>query len=109
MPRSLPRFSLSRAARRAGPVGLLHGEVHHLLELAGVNGELGGRDVRQRRGWNEIDAADRVRRHSHLARRRIDQPLDHVGGFRPAGAAIGADRNGVGAHTFTLTAIAGVV
>ena len=33
---------------------------------------------------------------AELARRDIDQPLDHVGGFRPAGAAIGVDRHGVG-------------
>ena len=32
----------------------------------------------------------------HFPRRRIDQPLDHIGRFRPSRAAIGAGRVGVG-------------
>ncbi len=91
-------LALPAARLEARPVGLLHRGLHDLDELAGIEGELGRRRVGDRLLRNEIDLADAVRRHVHLARRRIDEPLDQVRGFRPAGAAIGAHRHRVGAH-----------
>ena len=36
-----------------------------------------------------------------IARGDIDQTFDNEGRLRPAGAAIGVDRHGVGEHDFT--------
>ena len=64
--------------------------------------ELGRRRVGHRRRRHEIDAADGVGAHAELARRRIDEALEQVGGLRPPGAAIGADRHRVGAHALDV-------
>ena len=40
--------------------------------------------------------------HLHLARRGLDDALDHVGGLGPAGAAVGVHRRGVGEHRLDL-------
>ena len=103
MPRSLPLRSLR--ARRSGNddhSAAVHAAVHHLLELAGIEHELGRRSVGHRRGRHEIDAADGVGAHAELARRGIDEPLEQIGGLRPPGAAIGADRHRVGAHALDV-------
>ena len=90
--------ALASARLEALPVGVLHRGVHDLLELAGVEGELGRRRVGDRLLGDQVDAADRVRRHVELARGRVDQALDQVGRLGTPGAAIGADRHRVGAH-----------
>ena len=77
-------LALAAPRLEALPVGLLHRGVHDLLELAGVEGELGRRRVGDGLRRNEIDAADLVRRHVQFARRRIDQALDQVGRLGPA-------------------------
>ena len=82
----------------AGPVGLLHAQIHDLLELAGIEGDLRRRRIRHRRGWNEIAPPDLVGRELELPRGGIDQALDQIGRLRPSGAAIGAHRHRVGAH-----------
>ena len=46
----------------------------------------------------KLRAADLRRVDLHLARRGLDQALDHVGRLGPAGAAVGVDRRGVGEH-----------
>ena len=43
---------------------------------------------------NEVHAAEFRRVHSDLARRLVHHPLQKIGGFRTAGAAIGVDRSG---------------
>ena len=72
------------------------------LEFAGIEHELGRRRVGHRRRRHEIDAADFVGAHAEFARRGIDQPLEQISGFGPAGAAIGADRHGIGADAFDV-------
>src|SRR3546814_10521552 len=51
---------------------------------------------------HEVLLAQFDRVHLQLARRRLDDALDHIGGFRPAGAAIGIHRRGVGEHRLDL-------
>ena len=87
---------------KGGPIGRNHAAVHHLLELAGIEHELGHRRVGHGRRGHEIDAPDSVRRHAKFARCRVDDSFQEVGGFRPPGAAIGADRHRVGAYAFHI-------
>ena len=68
----------------------MRGEVAGIIDLAG-RGLVGHRA----RG-DEVLAPDRFRSHPELARGRIHQPLDDIGGFGPARAAIGVDRHRVG-------------
>ena len=103
MPRSLPAALALRAAlRERRPFRGRHATVHHLLELAGIENELGRRRVGHRRRRHEIDAADGVRTHAELTRRRVDQALKQIAGFGPPRATIGADRHGVGAHALDV-------
>ena len=103
MPRSLPLRSLcARRLAKRRPFRRRHAAVHHLLELAGIEQELGRRRIGHRRGRHEIDAADGVGVHAELARRGIDEALEQISGLRPPGAAIGADRHGVGAHALDV-------
>ncbi len=86
--------------------GLARGEALHVGHLerlvevrrvvADVVGEAHRRRVRKR--GDEVLPADGGRVHLHVARALLDQALDDVGGLRPAGAAIGIDRHGVGEH-----------
>ena len=99
MPRTRPLL-----LRRLGalgkflPVGDFHGPLHMRGEVAGIVDLPGRRLVGHRARRDEILAPDRIRRHPELARRRIDQPLDHIGRLRAPGAAIGIDRHGMGEH-----------
>ena len=80
------------------PVRDLHRPLHVGGEVAGIV-DLAGRGlVGHRARRDEILAPDRIRRHPELARRGIDQPLDHIGRLGASGAAIGIDRHGVGEH-----------
>ena len=67
-------------------------------EIAAVIRDQQRRLPRHVGGAHQIAAADLVAAEPGLARRRIDQPLDDVGAFRPAGAAIGIDPDRVGHH-----------
>ena len=97
MPRSLPLLArIFGALLEAVPVDDLLRPRHVGGEFAGVV-DLAGRGlVRHRLRPDEILPPQRVRRDADLARGGIDQPLDHIGRFGPAGAAIGIDRHGVG-------------
>ncbi|MGY4311387.1 hypothetical protein ACVWW1_000690 [Bradyrhizobium sp. JR3.5] len=86
------------ALRKLLPVGNLHRALHMRGEVAGVVDLAGRGRVGQRLRWDEILPPDGVRRHAELSRGGIDQPLDHIGGLRAAGAAIGVDRHRVGEH-----------
>ena len=81
---------------KAVPVGNFLRARHVACEIARVVDFSGRRRVRHRLRLDRILAAQRVGRGVEIARRRIDQPLDQIGGLRPPGAAIGVDRNGVG-------------
>ena len=99
MPRSCPRPLCRLAPRRkARPVGRRQGRIEHGGEVAAVifqpRGGCVGHGVRR----NQVVSAQRHRVAPGLARRRVDQPLHEIVAFGAAGAAIGADRHGVGQH-----------
>jgi len=85
-----------RALVKAVPVRNLLRARHGAREIARVVDFPGRRRVGHRRRLDQVLAAQRVGRDVEIARRRIDQPLDQIGSFRPARAAIGVDRDGVG-------------
>jgi hypothetical protein len=58
--------------------------------------------VGQLRGLDVVHLADGARVHPDLPGRCVHQPLDDKNAFRPARAAIGTDRRGVGHHRFDL-------
>ena len=88
------------ALREAGDVGQRLRARQVGFVVAHVVGEADGRRVRE--AADEVAAPDLGRVDAHLLRRRLDQPLDHVGGFGPARAAVGVDRSGVGEHAGDL-------
>ena len=90
------------ARGKAIPVGKLGGALQHVRERAGVIDLADGVGVGQLRRLDVIHLADRARIHADLPRGRIHQPLDDEHSFRPARAAIGADRRGVGHHRLDL-------
>ncbi len=97
MPRSLPRFAASSLAlAEAGVVGGLLRHVEGAVVVADVVVQRDRRLVGKGVLGDEVAPADLRRVDLHLARRRLDEALDHVGRLRPAGAAIGVDRHGVG-------------
>ncbi len=99
MPRSLPRLWLSRR-RALKPFQSAFSIAASMIfdELARIEHELGRRRIGNGFLGDEIAAPDLVRRHVQLTRGRIDEALDQIRRFRPAGAAIGAHRHGVGAN-----------
>ena len=70
------------------------------LIVAGVIGHDHRRLVRER--LDEVLLAQIGRIDAQLARADLDQPLDHEGRLRAAGAAIGVDRHGVGVDRVDL-------
>ena len=101
-PQLVVAFASRAALRERGPFGRRHAAVHHLLEFTGVEQELGRRRVGHRRRRHEIDAADGVGAHAELARGGVDQALEQVCGLGSPGAAIGANRYGVGTDAFDV-------
>ena len=98
-PRSLPCFARLRLARlEALGVGKLQRQVHVLLELAAVVGEGQPGLERHGVGRNVVAPAQLGRIDAEFVGGEIDHALDHVGRFRPAVAAIGPHRIGVGEH-----------
>jgi len=75
MPRILPRrLALGPAGGKARPVGGFHAEGPITCSNSPeVEGDLGRGLIGHRRGRDEIDPADRVRREAEIPRRRIHQ------------------------------------
>ena len=96
-PRSLP-FFFDSAARLAkpSPIGELQAFVHHMSEVAAVIGDAGLNLVRHGGSRNEIAPPDLDDIDADDLGRAVEQLLDQKGRFRPPGAAIGRERNGVG-------------
>ena len=84
------------------PFRRVHAQVHDRFELAGIEHEFCRRRVRHRRRRHEIDAPDLIGAHAKLARRGIDQTFQKIRRLGPPGAAIGADRHGVGADALDV-------
>src|SRR5258708_28494387 len=80
------------------PFRRCHAAVHHLLELARIEKQLGGGCIRHRRRRHEIDAAGCVGAHAELTCRGIDEALAHICSLGPPSAAIGANTHRVCAH-----------
>ena len=97
MPRSLPRLRRLASPRIEARI-VRHGQavVEVLGEVAAVVGVDQRGLVRHRVGRNGVAPAQLGRVDAELARGEIDHGLDHVGGFRPSGAAIVAGEHGVG-------------
>ena len=96
-PRSLPSLLRLRAARlEALLVGCIEREIHVLFELAAIIGE--GDAGLERHGVrrNGVLAAQLRRIDADLVGGKIDHALDDIAGLRPAVAAIGPHRLGVG-------------
>ena len=98
-PRSFPLFfdSAARLAE-AVPVGELEAFVHDVDEIAAVVGDAGLRLVRHGGRRDEIAPPDLDRVDADDLRGAVEQLLDQIGRLRPAGAAIGRERRGVGEH-----------
>ena len=80
---------LGAALLEALPVAELHRALHHRAIGAVVVGDALRVLVGKCRRRNEIAPAQRDAIEAVLKRCFVDQPLDHVDDFRPAGAAIG--------------------
>ena len=80
------------------PAGNLLGARHVPGKVAGIVGLTGRGPVRHGFGLDEIAPAQGVGRDIHLAPGDINEAFDHIGGFRPAGPAIGVDRQRIGEH-----------
>ena len=91
-------FRFGGALLEAVPVGELQAFVHDVDEVAAVVGDAGLQLMRHRGGWNEIAPPDLDRIDADDFGGAIEQLLDQISGFRPAGAAIRRHRNGVGEH-----------
>ena len=92
--------ALRLAGGEARVVGKLQRLAHGGVVVAGIVGHDDGRLVRER--GDEVLAAELGRVAAGLACRHLHQALDHEGGLRPAGAAVGVDRRGVGVDAVHL-------
>ena len=95
-PLALARFGA--AALETRPVAELHGAIHHHAIGAVVVGDALRVLVGKRRRRNEIALAQRDAIEAVLLRGFVDQPLDDVDDFRPAGAAIRCRAHGGRKH-----------
>ena len=73
----------------------LQGLVEGAGVVAAVVEQRDRRLVRELVGRDEVLAPDLDRIHPQLARRQVDEPLDHIRGFGPACAAVRVHRRGV--------------
>ena len=96
-----PRRRRLGARRKARRVGLFEAPLQRAGEIADVIGALGLRLVWHRLLRDEIEEANGLRRHAHLARAAVDQPLENEGRLGSPGAAIGVDGHGVGVDSRT--------
>ena len=90
------RLALGLARVEARDVGELQRLVEERGELAAVVGRARRRLEGHLLGLDVVALAHLDLVDAHLARRGVDQPLHEVVGLGPPGAAIGADRRGVG-------------
>jgi hypothetical protein len=106
-PRSLPlRFG---AARRAAKPARRHGQpLSRIARTRRCRRRRDRRLVREAVGRDEVAPPDLDRIEARHPRRLVDQPLEDVDAFRPAGAAIGVDGLGVGEDGRTRMWMAGV-
>src|SRR5206468_3922965 len=86
------------ARGEAIPIRKFGGARQHVREGAGIVHLPDRIGVRQLRGLDVVHLADAARVHADLPRGGIHQPLDDEYSLGPTGAAIGADRRGVGHH-----------
>ena len=89
---------LGGALGEAVPVGELEAFVHDLREFAAVVGDAGVVLVRHGARRDEVAPPDLDRIDADHVRGAVEQSLDQIGRFRPAGAAIGLQRRRVGEH-----------
>ena len=102
-PRSLPLFLRLRGARvEAGPVGQRQRLGLHRFELAAVVGLPHRVGVGHLLRADHVAPADLGRVQAQAARGRVHQPFDDVDRLGSAGAAVGAQRRGVGQHRLQL-------
>ncbi len=93
----LAGFARRAAARRkARPISLRLGRGQQARKIRAVEARAGRRAVRHLRLADDVAAAQFQRIDLQLGRDFVDQALDDVVGFRPARAAIGIGRRGVG-------------
>ena len=92
------RLRLRAARGEAVPVGEGEALVEDLLERAAVVGLAELVLVRHLLGPDHVAATQLGGIELHLARRRVEQPLDDVDRLRPARAAVGAGRRRVRQH-----------
>ena len=88
--RAAPRSRSSRPAPGPGRGSSRTGRCRRPAPSGCVYGICSGRIMLRRRSSARVEL--------HLARGGVHQPLDDVDRLRPAGAAVGADRRGVGHH-----------
>ena len=84
------------ARRKAFPVGGRQAHVHQLLELAAIVSVMRRRVIGQRLGRDEIAPPQFDPVDPRDLRRALDQALDQIDRFRPAGASIDRGRRSVG-------------
>ena len=80
------------AASEAIRVCELQDEVEVLLEFTAVIVRTKGALIRKRSGWKHVHASQLDSIDAQLPRRIVNEALDQVDGFGPAGTAIGCGR-----------------
>ncbi len=91
-----PGFALGAPGGKARAVGKRQRLPHGAGEVAAIEGLAGRGSVRQLLRPDEVARTQLDRIDAQLMRCLINQALDDVGRLRPAGAAIGVGRRGVG-------------
>ena len=97
------QLAVALAMRRAGPESRPNrhcsmARVHQRGEIAAVVDRAVRRPVRHGGGRDQVAPPQLRAVDLHRVRRRVDQALDQIEGFRPPGAAIGTERRRVGEH-----------
>ena len=82
-------------AVESGMIGLGEASAHRAFEIPHVVIPVRVGVIGHLRGLDEVARANFIRRDPDGAGANVDQPLEHVGGFRTTGAAIGVDRHRV--------------
>ena len=91
-----PRRRLRPPRREAGPVREPQGHLLGLGEEAAVDLVAGGVGIGDLLGADVVAPADLVAADAERRGARVEQPLQHIGRLRPARAAVGVGRRGVG-------------
>ena len=98
-----PQLALRGGRRLARAHAFVVGELQRLVERLRVVADVVGENDRRlmREGRDEVLAPELGRIASGLARRLLDDALDQKGRLRPARAADGVDRHGIGVDAST--------